>query len=448
MRALRPWPQTITAQIFSLIIVALLAGVGFASAVHWYMTRDDSSYRDPEVVAAAQAARIATIVQEARSARSPAELDQVLAVARRAGDEVEQLRLSDPGRPDGRRMGVGGLVGQSLRQHWDIEPLRPPSGVRGALEVQIGAETALLFHEPAHPVARRVMMDWATFGVAMVALVVILLSVYAVRWVTAPLSSIARVARSFGRAPDERLQPLREDGPREIAQVAEALNDMRRRIHSLVAERTRMLAAISHDLRTPLTRLRLRAESVVDGALSEGMLREIATIDAMLTETLAYLREANTIESCERVDLPSLLQTICAEFTDVGNSVSYSGPARHTFTCRSRALTRAISNVVDNGTKHGSAVTVALSSLDAHRVRIDVSDDGPGIPCALREKVFEPFFRADSARGLAGRASFGLGLSIARDIVRSQGGEIQLLDRVPHGLTVAISLAETTLNIT
>jgi len=435
-------PRTIAAQMSALVILALLAGVGLTSAVHLYTARDERGYRDPEVVAAARAARIATIVQEARSARSPAELNQVLAVARRAGDDVEQVTLPQNVAPEVSRDGRGGLVAASLEEHWGIEPLQRAVGSRSGIEVPVSERAALVFHEPAHPVRRRLVLDSATFALAMVALVLMLLSVYAVRWITSPLSSIALAARSFGRSPNAGQQPLHEDGPREIAQVAEALNDMRQRIHALVGERTRMLAAISHDLRTPLTRLRLRAERVPDSALREGMLREIATIDAMLGETLAYLREAGTVENGDQVDLPSLLQTICAEFSDVGNSVSYSGPARHTFACRSRALTRAISNVVDNGTKHGSAVTVALRSLDTHRVRIEISDDGPGIPSKLRDKVFEPFFRGDSARARSGRASFGLGLSIARDIVRSHGGEIELLDREPRGLTVAISIAE------
>jgi signal transduction histidine kinase len=118
------------------------------------------------------------------------------------------------------------------------------------------------------------------------------------------------------------------------------------------------------------------------------------------------------------------------------------------FACRTRALTRAISNVVDNGTQHGSAVTVALARVEHSHVRIEISDNGPGIPASMRDKVFEPFFRRDTARANSGRASFGLGLSIARDIVRSHGGEIELLSREPCGLTVSISLPETTLNIT
>jgi signal transduction histidine kinase len=233
-------------------------------------------------------------------------------------------------------------------------------------------------------------------------------------------------------------------GPREIVQVADALNDMRTRIRALLDDRTRMLAAISHDLRTPLTRLQLRAERIGDQDLREGMLHEIARVARMLDETLDYLREDVRSESASRIDLPSALQTICAEFADVGHAVSYEGPAHLTWTCRPSALTRAISNVVDNAVKHGSVVTVSLRGARDGAVEIDVADDGPGIPSSLREKVFDPFFKGDDARTSARRSGFGLGLSIARDVVKGHGGDIDLLDGTPRGLIVRMSLPSQT----
>jgi signal transduction histidine kinase len=274
---------------------------------------------------------------------------------------------------------------------------------------------------------------------AIVLVFVTLLSIYAVRSVIAPLSAVAEAAQSFGRCPDDD-RTVGGGGPREIAQVADALNDMRGRIRALLADRTRMLAAISHDLRTPLTRLRLRAERIEDQDLRDGMLREITQVTRMLDATLDYLRADARSESASRIDLPSVLQTICAEFADVGHVVSYEGPAHLAWTCRPGLLSRAISNVVDNAVKHGSAATVALRAREDGAVEIDVADDGPGIPSSLREKVFDPFFKGDIARGSAGRSGFGLGLSIARDVVTGHGGEIDLLDRTPRGLIVRMSL--------
>lgn len=277
-------------------------------------------------------------------------------------------------------------------------------------------------------------------ALAVIVFIILFLSVYAVRWITSPLSSIAAAARSFGRSSAEH-GTLSTTGPREIAQVAEALNDMRKRVRSLVDERTQMLVAISHDLRTPLTRLRLRAERLDDANLRIAMLQDIAMVNDMLGETLAYLREGGPLEPVHLVDLPSLLQTICAQFADVGHAVSYAGPDRFAFACRAHALSCAVTNVVDNGTKHGDTVELALRVLDDGTAEIDVSDDGPGIRPSLRDKVFEPFFKGDGARPSSGRGGFGLGLSIARDIVRRDGGTIALLDRAPRGLTVRLSVA-------
>jgi signal transduction histidine kinase len=201
-----------------------------------------------------------------------------------------------------------------------------------------------------------------------------------------------------------------------------------------------MLAAISHDLRTPLTRLRLRAERIDDPELRDGILYEVVRISSMLDETLEYLRPGTREERMAPVDLPSLLQTICTEFGDVGHGVTYAGPPRLAWVCRANALTRAVSNVVDNGVQHGSAVRVGLRVGEGGMAEIEVADDGPGIPAPLREKVFDPFFKGDHSRPAATGRGFGLGLSIARDVVRGHGGRIELLDRMPHGLVVRLSL--------
>ena len=132
------------------------------------------------------------------------------------------------------------------------------------------------------------------------------------------------------------------------------------------------------------------------------MLNDISTIDAMIRETLAYLRDGGSSEATALVDLPSLLQTICGEFNDIGHEVHYSGPSRFAFACQSRSLTRAVTNIVENGVKHGSSVTVALGPAESADAHIDISDDGPGIPPELLEKVFEPFFKADPARSPLG----------------------------------------------
>ena len=267
---------------------------------------------------------------------------------------------------------------------------------------------------------------------------IVFLSIYAVRWIISPLSSIASAARSFGRAGGDETE-LSVDGPREIEQAAQALNDMRKRVRALVNERTQMLVAISHDLRTPLTRLRLRVERLNDGPPRAAMLQDIVTISEMLGETLAYVRQGAQREEASLIDLPSLLETIAAQFADIGHEVSYSGPDRLAFAGRAQAIGRAVANVVENATKFGSRAVIILRALDDGAVETEIFDDGPGIAPGLLDRVFEPFFKGDSARSIEGRTGFGLGLSIARDIADRHGGDIALVNREPHGLSVRMT---------
>ncbi len=284
-----------------------------------------------------------------------------------------------------------------------------------------------------------IVLTPAALAILIVLIAMLLLSVYAVRWLVAPLAEMANAAASFGRSPQAH-EALRRRGPREIMQVTDALNDMRNRIRALLDDRTRMLAAISHDLRTPLTRLRLRAERVAEDRLRIAMLDDLAKVGRMLDDTLDYLRDDAHSEKVSCIDLPSFLQTICSEFSDMGHAVSYLGPTRLSFACRPRVLSRAITNIVENAVKHGNTVTVVLSAKDSEGIEIAIVDDGPGIPVALRDKVFEPFFKVDNSRG-QDNSGFGLGLAIAQDILKRHGGTIEMKPGEPSGLRVLVELS-------
>jgi signal transduction histidine kinase len=437
-------PQTIAAQLTSLVIVAVLLGVGLASTVLFHFFYNVQGGINAEILPAVRAARIAAIVKMAEESRSQAELTRVLDT-RSASVVVERVPMarltSMPSSPAQDSDFVRSIKAR-LEETWGIIPLAiaPATDRNDSIVIKINDDSALVFEASPRFLLHNVVLIQTTCVLAIVTFITLFLSLYAVRRITAPLSTIASAARSFGHFPAKG-GVLSEEGPFEIAQVAEALNDMRERVRSLVDERTHMIQAISHDLRTPLTRLRLRVERLSDASMRENMLQDIAIVGDMLGETLTFLREGYQSEAAQLVDVPSLLQTICAQFTDVGYQVSYLGPARFAFACRAQALTRAVANIVDNGTKHGTVVTVALH-VQNESVRIDVSDDGPGIPLSLREKVFEPFFKVDGARRSSGRGGFGLGLPIARDIVRRHGGEIELLDHAPHGLTVRLSISK------
>lgn len=442
MRSFRLMPRSIAAQITSLLLLSVLLGVGLTAAalVHFYRTA--SSPWSFETLAAVRAARIASIVREAQAARSPTDLAAVIHAAHRERLDVQILstaQLASAPRSRWRPDSMLPSIADALEHDWGITPASGAISAAGAssIAVPIDAGRALLFPDVVPALARRLIAGGMVIAIAVITCGILLLSVYAVRWVTAPLSRIAAAARAFGRQPSQS-QVLPEQGPLEIAQLAGALNEMSERIRALVDERTRMLLAISHDLRTPLTRLSLRVERVPDTALREGMQHDISMIIDMLTETLTYLREGAHGEPLRRVDLPSLLRTLCAEFSDMGHAVSYEGPGRLAVTCREGALVRAVSNVVDNATRHGKTVMVGARMLCAHTAQIEVSDDGPGLPVELREKVLEPFFKAQPSRQEAGRAGFGLGLSIARDILRAHDGDILLAGNERGGLTVQL----------
>jgi signal transduction histidine kinase len=264
-----------------------------------------------------------------------------------------------------------------------------------------------------------------------------LLGLWAARALTAPLSSFAKAAESFslnGAAP-----PLPERGPEEIRSVAKALNRMRERITTLIDDRTKMLAAISHDLRTPITRMRLRSEFIEDDVHRHRMLSDLDQMRSMLESVLSFLRNDRKLEAMTLTDIASTLQLITDQFTDMGHKVVYDGPEHAMATVRPDDLHRSVTNLVENAVRFGAVATIHLN-VSTDTVTIEVEDDGPGISDARKEVMLEPFVRGDDARNMDETAGFGLGLSIARAIVLAHGGQLSLNDRQPHGLIVRIQL--------
>ncbi|WP_342739193.1 ATP-binding protein [Bradyrhizobium sp. B117] len=266
---------------------------------------------------------------------------------------------------------------------------------------------------------------------------VTVLGLWAARALAAPLSSFARAAENFSL--DGAAEPLPERGPEEIRSVARALNRMHERIARLMSDRTRMLAAISHDLRTPITRLRLRAEFIEDETNRKRMLIDLDQMRSMLESVLSLLRNDRKVEAVTLVDIASTLQLIADQFGDMGHVVHYDGPASATAAARPDDLHRGVTNLVENAVRFGAEVTIRLDASSTTLV-IDVEDDGPGISDARKQEMLEPFVRGDDARTMDDSTGFGLGLSIARAIAIAHGGELSLHDREPHGLIVRMQL--------
>jgi signal transduction histidine kinase len=278
-------------------------------------------------------------------------------------------------------------------------------------------------------------LDWimrAALGIGATLVILLLLALLFARRLAAPIQRFAEAARRVGIDVGEA--PVKEEGPRELRTAARAVNAMQGRLRSLVAERTEMLAAVAHDLRTPLMRLRLAAENA-DPALRDKLAKETGEIDAMVSSFIAFARDDPTREARVKLDLAALLQSAVDDRTEAGQDVTYEGPDRLVVMGQAVGLKRLVENLIDNALKYGGVARVAMRQ-DGAAVRIDVTDEGPGIPREEREKVFRPFVRGEGAPG----AGAGLGLAAAREIARAHGGDVEIHDGQPRGALVRVTL--------
>ncbi|AFL75700.1 ATP-binding protein [Thiocystis violascens] len=252
------------------------------------------------------------------------------------------------------------------------------------------------------------------------------------------MADLAEAAHRFGHGEDP--PRLREHGPREVRETIRAINQMQERLHKHIQDRSRLLAAVSHDLRTPITILRLRAEYIDDTDMREKTLATLEEMEAILSATLGFARDEAADEAARSTDLAALVQTLVDDHVDLGGEVAYEGPERLVARCRPVSLKRAISNLIDNAVKYGGRVRVTVREEPGSRV-IQIDDAGPGIPDAQIEKVFEPFFRLEASRSRE-TGGTGLGLAVARTIVHAHGGMLRLTNRPEGGLRVSIRLPE------
>lgn len=279
---------------------------------------------------------------------------------------------------------------------------------------------------------------WTSQSMVSLAITAGVLSVIAIivaRGIARPMRRLAVAAEALGRG--ESVPPLPESGPEDIRQTAVAFNRMQERLQRFVEDRTRMLAAIGHDLRTPLTSLRLRAEFVSDAEVQEKMLNTIGEMQTMTEAALAFAREEATVEATRTVDLSALVESLCDDLAELGQDVTFVDGARIRYRCRPDALRRAIRNLVENAVRYGERARVHLDR-SGENIDIVIEDDGPGIPREDAERVFAPFFRMESSRNRE-TGGVGLGLSIARAIARHHGGDVLLANR-QRGLRATISL--------
>jgi signal transduction histidine kinase len=281
--------------------------------------------------------------------------------------------------------------------------------------------------------------NWAELGwigraaliIAAALAVLSLLALMFARQLAKPIQHFADAVQAVGVDPQSA--PVMEEGPRELRGAARAVNAMQARLRSLVADRTKTLAAVAHDMRTPLMRLRLTAENAPPEQ-RDRMAKEIGEVEALVASFIAFARDDPAEEARVRVDLSALLQSLADDHAEQGRDVSFAGGERVIITGQSLGLKRLFGNLIDNALKFGAHARIALHRAE-NEVVIDVEDDGPGVPTDQRESVFEPFVRLNEE----GTRGAGLGLAAARSIARAHGGEVVILDGGP-GARVRVTL--------
>ena len=275
----------------------------------------------------------------------------------------------------------------------------------------------------------------------LISLVVLLAVVFAVtlvaaRWVTRPLKTLAAAAEDLGN--DLNRPPLDEGGPLEVSRAARAFIAMQAKLAALISDRTRIFSAMSHDLKTPITRLRLRTEMLDDAALRDKFAQDLKEMEEMVGAALDFMRGLDSSEPAQPVDIAALLESIASDAREVGGDVRVEGAARAPFTGHPQSLKRCLTNLVDNAVKYGAGATIAVED-GAQALSICVRDAGPGLAEAELERVFEPFYRVEASRNRATGGS-GLGLTIARNIARAHGGDVVLRNRASGGLVAELTL--------
>jgi signal transduction histidine kinase len=446
------------------IVIPTVVGIGWAFNSYRRDAGDDS--RSHLIVSMSQigsinpqrnpmmlSGRIAAIIRAVASSPQSERLRMVAAMTQ----PDLQVALGSATRADG--PSSNDEITKRLRQYVEMQLESFPSAIRVSADLLVDHDSGLgqeAGSEPRSDGKMRVMADlqdgqriifitanhppYAGLGLPLflgtVIVVAVLVSTWTAHRLAAPIRDFARAAERLGV--DLTAAPLVVRGPQELRSTIRTVNRMQERLQRFLEDRTQMLAAISHDLRAPLARLRLRAELVTEREEQQKMFDDLEVMNAMIDSTLAFARDDARQEPRRLVDIGILVGDACEDASDAGGDVSYAGERGIAVPCRPTLMRRAVANLIDNAVKYGGCARVQIAR-DADRVVIVVDDDGPGVPPEEQEKIFAPFYRLDPARNPA-KAGVGLGLSIARTIAREHGGDVMVANRDGCGLRATIEL--------
>ncbi|MBI4203420.1 MAG: HAMP domain-containing protein, partial [Betaproteobacteria bacterium] len=341
----------------------------------------------------------------------------------------EMRGLKGPEWPGG-GMGMGMGMGPGAGMHFAAA-----GGLSFVAQVRLNDGTLVTFdsRQPAQSESwpYRLLLSLSVLLAAVIAV-----SLIAVRWATRPLKVLSEAAEALGKNIDRA--PLAENGPVEVVRAARAFNTMQARLVGYIRDRTRILAAMSHDLKTPITRLRLRSELLEEPQVKARFVQDLDEMESMVGATLDFLRGLENGEPVKPVDVMALLESLQADMLETGGEVSIQGKSAGPYAGRPQALKRCLGNLLDNAVKYGKSALVIVDD-DALRLEIRIQDEGPGLPPSELEKVFEPFYRAEHSRSRE-TGGTGLGLTIARSIAEAHGGRLALLNRPEGGLEASLTL--------
>ncbi|WP_232627755.1 ATP-binding protein [Methylobacterium sp. Leaf118] len=437
MRRLAPLARSLEARTVAVLLLAILAVHGGALLLY-----RQSATAAADDAFARQVANQLTLAREAVLRRPRTERDAEAKALSSAHFELgwsatSPLRQDEAGDPvtwslRSRMIASEPSLGPGLALAMDggDEALHQDD-LGGALAL---ADGSFLTFRSAHGPGLARLGSWAYLATAM-AILVGVAAVVLMHRIAGPLRDLTRATGEIGHG---KVVPVREAGPDETRGIARALNAMQDRIHRLVTERTQALAAVSHDLRTPIARLRLRLDGLPEGDETRAMGSDLDDMQAMVDSTLAYLRGDADPEPRQVTNVASVLMSIADASSDAGRDVSYAGPGRALATVRPVALRRALDNVVDNAVRYGTRARISLA-VEPEELLLSIEDDGPGIAPDEVSRAFEPFTRLEASRN-RNTGGTGLGLTIARRIVEAERGDIVLSSRPEGGLRVLISL--------
>lgn len=452
---MRLWPRTLFGRLVVILVGGMIAAQVLTGSI-WYDVRHTQALEIPLRLAAARLTDLQHLHQ-----RQPADFPQALSALDRPGFEARQVDA--PEDPDGsfdpaaerllrRAVQDQGGDAQGLRL-LSVE-LRDGADERTGLSGWFtgnGTKAHLLLAAPLGEGRwLRISMvegqGWSSQSTLDVALdyllrlyllrilVVVLLALLAVRLAIGPLDKLARAAEALGK--DIQRPPLAEEGPLEVRRAARAFNAMQQRLIHNLGERMRFLAAVSHDLRSPITRLRLRTEMLEDDSARQRMRKDLDDMEGMVTATLDFISGSDLDETRQNLDVNALLQSLQADFEEQGVAVSVSGRALQPLAGYPLSLQRALLNLLENAVRYAGGAQVQIED-SAQALRIRVLDRGPGIPPEQLERVTEPFYRLEQSRNRS-TGGYGLGLSIAQTIAAAHHGRLQLRNREGGGLEATL----------